>query len=91
MEALLQLGFENPNKQLIIESVSGNSTPKSLPLTLHRHLVQMPPPLGKAARLRHPLVSDLGGEHRAKPVLPEPDRLVADVDPALGQKILDVA
>ena len=30
-------------------------------------------------------------EHRAKPVPPKPDRLMADVDPALGQEILDVA
>jgi len=36
-------------------------------------------------------LSDLGGEHRAKPVPPKPDGLVADVDPTLGQKILDVA
>jgi hypothetical protein len=35
--------------------------------------------------------ADLGSEHRAKPVPPEPDGLVADVDPALGQQILDVA
>jgi hypothetical protein len=31
------------------------------------------------------------GEHWAKPIPPEPDRLVANVDPALGQEILDVA
>ena len=36
-------------------------------------------------------LTNLGGEHRAKPVPPEPDGLVADVDPALGQQILDVA
>src|SRR5271166_2821221 len=29
--------------------------------------------------------------HRAKPVPPKPDRLMANVDPALGQEILDVA
>ena len=33
----------------------------------------------------------LHGEHWAKPIPPEPDRLVANVDPALGQAILDVA
>ena len=36
-------------------------------------------------------LADLGGEDWAKPVPPEPYRLVADVDPALGQQILDVA
>jgi hypothetical protein len=33
----------------------------------------------------------LGGKHWAKPVPPKTDGLVADVDPALGQQILDVA
>jgi hypothetical protein len=36
-----------------------------------------------------PLV-DLGRAHRAKPFSTNPDGLVADVDPALGQEILDV-
>ena len=34
--------------------------------------------------------ADLGGEHWPKAVPPEPHGLVADVDPALGQQILDV-
>src|SRR5208337_3938519 len=58
---------------------------------LHERLIQMPTPLRIAAHLRHPLLSDLGGKHRAKPVPPKPDHLMADVDPALGQEILDVA
>ena len=45
-------------------------------------------PLRIAAHVRHPLLPDLGGEHRAKPVPPKPDCLVANVDPALGQEIL---
>ena len=48
------------------------------------------PPLRIAVHVRDPLLADLGGEHRAKPVPPKPDRLMADVDPALGQEILDV-
>jgi hypothetical protein len=51
----------------------------------------MPPPLKIAAHMRHSPLADLGGEHWAKPVPPKPDGLVADVDPALGQQILDVA
>ena len=39
----------------------------------------------------HPLPSDLAGEHRTEPVPPKPHRLVADVDAALEQQILDVA
>jgi hypothetical protein len=41
--------------------------------------------------LRYPPFSDLSGKHRAESVPPKPDRLMADVDPALGQEILDVA
>jgi len=62
-----------------------------LAVDLHEDLVQMPPPLRIAAHVRDPPPSDLGGEHRAKPVPPKPNRLMADVDPALGQEILDVA
>ena len=56
-----------------------------------RTLIQMPAPLRIAAHVRDASLTNLGGEHRAKPVPPEPDGLVADVDPALGQQILDVA
>ena len=41
--------------------------------------------------MRAPLRSDPGGEHRAKPVPPKPDGLIADVDTAIGQEIFDVA
>src|SRR5208337_702687 len=62
-----------------------------LAVDLHKDLIQMPTPLGEAAHVRYPPLSDLGGEHRAKPVPPKSDSLMADVDPALGQQILDVA
>src|ERR1700688_2567382 len=39
-------------------------------LDLHKHLVQTPSPQRVAAHLRHPLLSDLGGEHRTKPIPP---------------------
>ena len=41
----------------------------------------------------HPLAAfatDLRREHRAKPVLPEPQGLMSDVDAALMQEVLDV-
>src|SRR6202050_4880717 len=41
--------------------------------------------------MRNPLLSDLRREHRAKPVPPKSDGLMADVDPALGEEILDVS
>jgi hypothetical protein len=62
-----------------------------LAIDLHKDLIQMPPPLGEAAQTRHPLLSDLGREQRAKPVPSKSDGLMADVDPALGQEILDVS
>src|SRR5271157_2174692 len=71
--------------------VDGAPEIAELAVDLHEGLIQMPPPLRIATHVRHPLLSDLGGEHRAKPVPPKPDGLVADVDPALGQQILDVA
>src|SRR5271166_4554358 len=62
-----------------------------LAVDLHERLIQMPTPLRIEAHVRYPLLSDLGGEHRAKPVPPKPDGLMADVDPPLNQEILDVA
>ena len=44
-----------------------------------------------AAHARDPSFANLGGEHRAKPVPPEADGLMADADPTLRQEILDIA
>jgi hypothetical protein len=38
--------------------------------------------------LRDPLLANLGGERRPKPIPPETYGLLADADPALGQEIL---
>jgi hypothetical protein len=62
-----------------------------LAVDLHKHLIQMPPPLGEVAQMRNPLLSDLCREHQAEPVPPKSDGLMADVDPALRQEILDVS
>jgi hypothetical protein len=48
-------------------------------------------PLRIPAHVRDASLTNLGGEHRPKPVPPGPDGLVADVNPALGQEIFDVA
>src|SRR5271156_1996054 len=53
-----------------------------LAVDLHKDLIQMPTPLGEAAHVRYPAFPDLRREHRAKPVPPKPDGLMADVDPA---------
>src|SRR5580692_2661395 len=71
--------------------VDGAPEIKELAVDLHKGLIQMPAPLRIAAHVRDASLANLGDEHRAKPVPPEPDGLVADVDPALGQQILDVA
>lgn len=47
--------------------------------------------MGEAAHPADPLPSDVGREHRPEPVPPQPHRLVTQIDPALEQKILDVA
>jgi len=36
------------------------------------------------------LAPDLSGENRSEPMAPEPDRLVAHIDPALTQQVVDI-
>jgi hypothetical protein len=62
----------------------------ALTVDLHENLIQMPLPIRMSAKVLNPLSSDLGGEHRAEPVPPEPHRLVANINTALMQQILDV-
>ena len=58
---------------------------------LYENLLQMPPPVGQGPHSRDPFAADLGGEHRAEAVPPEPHDLAVDLDAALMQEILDVA
>ena len=60
-------------------------------IDLHKHLIQVPAPLRLGAHVRDSSLANLGAEHWAKPVPPEPDGLMADIDAALGPQILDVA
>src|SRR5277367_6842345 len=62
-----------------------------LAVDLHKDLIQMPAPMRIAAHLQDPILADLGGKHWPKPAPPETDGFVANVDPALGQEILDIA
>ena len=71
--------------------VDGAPKVAELAVDPHKDLIQMPAPLRIAAHVRDASLADLSGEHRAKPVPPEPDRLMADVDPAFGQQVLDVS
>ena len=45
---------------------------------------------GKSPRPTHLLTLHISGEQRPEPLPPVPHGLVADVDPALGQQIVDV-
>jgi hypothetical protein len=61
-----------------------------LAVDLHVDLVEMPSPVSMSPHPTHPLPADLGGEHRTEPVPPQPHGLMANVDAALEQQILDV-
>src|ERR1700722_19334738 len=67
-------------------SPSWSTAPKiaELAVDVHKHLIQMPAPLKIGAHVCASSLADLGGEHWAKPVPPEPDGLMADIDAALG-------
>ena len=80
---LRDIGFQN--LALVIDRA-----PEVMHLTvyLHEHLFETPPP-GARTHALDPAFPDLGREHRPEPMPPEPDRLVADLDASLAQKILD--
>ena len=61
-----------------------------LAVYLHKHLIEVPTPMTKPAHRAHPLATNVGGEHRAESVPPEADRLMAKIDAALEQQVLDV-
>ena len=57
-----------------------------LPVDPHEHLIKVPAS-DRPVAPGYPPPPDLAGEQRAKTVPPEPHRLVADVDAALGQQV----
>jgi len=56
----------------------------------HLHVVEVQPPVTKAAHARDVLSSDITGNYRPEPVPPRSHRFMENVDPALEQPILDV-
>ena len=54
------------------------------------HLVEVPFPMPKAVHPVHPLASNICGEHRTETVPPVPHGLVAEVNPALEEQVLNV-
>ncbi|MFT5065250.1 MAG: hypothetical protein ACI9PY_003763 [Ascidiaceihabitans sp.] len=69
-----------------------HSPPKVVRLAVdfHEHLIQVPLPIRICAHLADPFLADLCGKQRAKSVPPKSNRLIADVDVAFVQKILDI-
>jgi hypothetical protein len=59
-------------------------------IDLHKDLVDVPAPIRLGPHLIDALLPDLGREHRAEPVPPEADSLMADLDPALVQQVFDI-
>ena len=57
---------------------------------LHKNLVQMPLPIRVCPQFLNPFSPDPCGEYRAEPVPAETHGFVADVDPALVQKVFDI-
>jgi hypothetical protein len=69
-----------------------NGPPKVMcnSINLHKNLIQMPLPVRVSSHPGRPIATDFRSKHRAKYVSPEPNRLVADVDPALVQEIFHI-
>ena len=61
-----------------------------LAIDLHEDLVEMPTVLDTRAHAIGPSLADLGREHRAKTISPEPNGLRADLYAAFVKKVLDV-
>src|SRR3954447_22819850 len=61
-----------------------------LAVHLHVHLVEVPTPLAEPTHAAHPLPADVTCKQRTEPVPPIAYCLMADVDAALGEQILDV-
>jgi hypothetical protein len=64
--------------------IDGAPQVAELAADLYELFIQMPPSLWVAVRLQNAPLADVSGEHRAKSIPPEPDGLVADVNPTFG-------
>ena len=69
-----------------------NGPPEVVRFTVdfYENFIQMTLPIRMSTKLLNPFSSDLRGEQRPKAIPPKPDRFVADVDPALMQKIFHI-
>jgi hypothetical protein len=60
------------------------------PVDLHENLVEVPSSMPERPHRLDPATTDLRGENGAKPVPPEPDRFMRDVDASLVQQVFDI-
>ena len=60
-------------------------------IDLYEDLIQVPLPLSVLAHENRSLLSDFASECRAKSIDPESHALVANVDAALVEQVLDIA
>ncbi|MGD1957066.1 MAG: hypothetical protein ACFBZ9_17930 [Sphingomonadales bacterium] len=62
----------------------------SFAIDLYEHLIEVPSPLCALPQRLNTFLSDLAREQGSKPINPEPDALMADIDAAFTQKVLDI-
>ncbi len=78
------------NLQHLVFVIHGAPQVVRLAIDPDKHFIQMPSPLVMTSMLLNAPLPDLRGEHWTEPVLPEPHRLVADIDTPLKQEIFDL-
>lgn len=69
--------------------INGSPQVMRLSIDLHEDFINVPTPICIALHAANPLAFDVSREHRAKPVPPQPHRLMVNVDSTLEQQIVD--
>ena len=81
--------FGHKNFKYFALVIDGTPEVVRLAINSDKYFVQVPAPV-RARMMVNSTPSDLGGKQWTEPVPPEPYRLVADVDAAFEQQILDL-
>jgi hypothetical protein len=71
--------------------LNGSPQVDHIAVELHVHLIEMPAPVSKPPHAADPLATNVACKQRAEPAPSQPHRLVAYVDAALEQQILNIA
>jgi hypothetical protein len=83
-------GLRDGGLQRLALVIDGAPEVMHLAIDLHLNLVEMPPPVTKTPHHADPMPANVAGKHRAATIPPETHRLVANIDAALEEKILDI-